>query len=72
MNVMLTLVDCSSHYSSYLLFLFLVSLVNIEGNADVSRQEKWHKRPFVVLDELSAALKALVMALLRFHDDNTV
>lgn len=34
--------------------------------------KKWHKQPFVVRDELSTALKALVMALLRFHNDNTV
>lgn len=41
---------------------------NVEGTLE----KKWHKQPFVVLDELSTALKALVMALLGFHNDNTV
>lgn len=44
-----------------------VSMPNIRGML-----EEQHKQPFVVLDELSTALNALVTALLRFHNDNTV
>ena len=34
------------------------------------KTKKWHKQPFVALDQLSATLKALVMASLRFHNDS--
>lgn len=68
---MLTLL-LTVHHITAATFFILSESGKCWGNADVSRQEKRHKRPFVVLDELSAGLKALVMASLRFHNDNTV
>lgn len=66
---MLSLVlNVSSHYSSYVYFILSES-GKCQGNAG-KKKNKWQKRPFVVLDKLS--LKALVMALLRFHNGKTV
>ena len=48
----------------------LPSLPSVNISHRQKKTKKWHKQPFVALDQLSATLKALVMASLRFHNDS--